>query len=155
MAKREYQIISSDSHTLEPPDLWEKWLESKYLETAPKLVEDAHGGHGWIYMGGSSPEPLGLVSCVDVRPEDLKWTGARYGAPTNSAQREIHPGCYLGDKRLEILDLLCQGKRTVETLAQGAPKTPFLKAGDLVRMEMRDARRHSIFGAIEQEVQAA
>jgi fumarylacetoacetate (FAA) hydrolase len=42
--------------------------------------------------------------------------------------------------------------RTVETLAQGAPKTPFLKAKDVVRIEMRDARRHSIFGAIEQEV---
>ena len=45
--------------------------------------------------------------------------------------------------------------RTVEVLAQGAPKTPFLKAGDKVRIEMRDARRHSIFGAIEQEVAPA
>ena len=44
--------------------------------------------------------------------------------------------------------------RTVETLAHGAPRTPFLKAGDRVRIEMRDGRRHSIFGAIEQEVQA-
>ncbi|MES2722790.1 MAG: fumarylacetoacetate hydrolase family protein [Pseudomonadota bacterium] len=44
--------------------------------------------------------------------------------------------------------------RTVETLSGGAPKTPFLKAGDCVRIEMRDARRHSIFGAIEQEVAA-
>ncbi|HEX5379159.1 MAG TPA: fumarylacetoacetate hydrolase family protein [Phenylobacterium sp.] len=44
--------------------------------------------------------------------------------------------------------------RTVETLAHGAPRTPFLKVGDRVRIEMRDARRHSIFGAIEQEVQA-
>ena len=44
--------------------------------------------------------------------------------------------------------------RTVETLAHGAPRTPFLKAGDRVRVEMRDARRHSIFGAIEQEVAA-
>ncbi|MBR7621019.1 fumarylacetoacetate hydrolase family protein [Phenylobacterium sp. 20VBR1] len=44
--------------------------------------------------------------------------------------------------------------RTIETLAHGAPKTPFLKAGDRVRVEMRDARRHSIFGAIEQEVAA-
>lgn len=44
--------------------------------------------------------------------------------------------------------------RTVETLAHGAPKTPFLKVGDRVRIEMRDAKRHSIFGAIEQEVQA-
>ncbi|MBB3891424.1 fumarylacetoacetate (FAA) hydrolase [Phenylobacterium haematophilum] len=45
--------------------------------------------------------------------------------------------------------------RTVETLAQGEPKTPFLKAGDEVRIEMRDARRHSIFGAIEQRVAAS
>jgi len=45
--------------------------------------------------------------------------------------------------------------RTVETLAQGAPITPFLKAGDRVRIEMRDARRHSIFGAIEQDVRAS
>jgi fumarylacetoacetate (FAA) hydrolase len=44
--------------------------------------------------------------------------------------------------------------RTVETLTLGAPKTPFLKAGDQVRVEMRDARRHSIFGAIEQTVVA-
>ncbi len=42
--------------------------------------------------------------------------------------------------------------RTVETILHGAPRTPFLKAGDLVRIEMVDAKRKSIFGAIEQEV---
>ncbi|MDB5471011.1 MAG: 2-keto-4-pentenoate hydratase [Caulobacter sp.] len=42
--------------------------------------------------------------------------------------------------------------RTVETLLNGEAKTPFLKQGDTVRIEMRDARRHSIFGAIEQTV---
>jgi fumarylacetoacetate (FAA) hydrolase len=42
--------------------------------------------------------------------------------------------------------------RTVETLNDGAPSTPFLKAGDVVRIEMRDAKRHTIFGAIEQAV---
>ncbi len=46
-------------------------------------------------------------------------------------------------------------QRTVETLLTGAPVTPFLKAGDTVRIEMRDAARHSIFGAIEQVVAAA
>ena len=43
--------------------------------------------------------------------------------------------------------------RTVETLLHGAPQTPFLSTGDTVRIEMRDARRHTIFGAIEQTVQ--
>jgi len=45
--------------------------------------------------------------------------------------------------------------RTVETILAGKPETPFLKAGDVVRIEMADARRHTIFGAIEQEVAAA
>jgi len=44
--------------------------------------------------------------------------------------------------------------RTVEMLASGAPKTPFLGAGDTVRIEMLGPDRHSIFGAIEQEVAA-
>jgi len=42
--------------------------------------------------------------------------------------------------------------RTVETLLTGEAKTPFLRHGDTVRIEMRDGRRHSIFGAIEQTV---
>jgi len=44
--------------------------------------------------------------------------------------------------------------RTVETLLTGKPVTPFLGHGDVVRIEMRDQRRHSIFGAIEQQVAA-
>jgi fumarylacetoacetate (FAA) hydrolase len=42
--------------------------------------------------------------------------------------------------------------RSVETIRQGAPKTPFMNAGDRVRIEMLDATGASIFGAIEQEV---
>ena len=43
--------------------------------------------------------------------------------------------------------------RTVETLKDGKPATAFLQPGDTVRIEMRDSRRHSIFGAIEQAVE--
>jgi fumarylacetoacetate (FAA) hydrolase len=46
-------------------------------------------------------------------------------------------------------------QRTVETLLKGAPATPFLKTGDTVRIEMRNAQRHSIFGAIEQVVSSS
>ncbi|MGH6785685.1 MAG: fumarylacetoacetate hydrolase family protein [Novosphingobium sp.] len=42
--------------------------------------------------------------------------------------------------------------RMVETIGAGAAKTDFLRYGDTVRIEMRDAAGHSIFGAIEQEV---
>jgi fumarylacetoacetate (FAA) hydrolase len=43
--------------------------------------------------------------------------------------------------------------RTVETLLTGAPRTPFLAAGDKVRIEMLDAAGRSIFGAIDQTAQ--
>ena len=42
--------------------------------------------------------------------------------------------------------------RTIETISTGAPKTPFMKFGDIVRIEMKDKTGHSIFGAIEQTV---
>jgi fumarylacetoacetate (FAA) hydrolase len=42
--------------------------------------------------------------------------------------------------------------RTIETILDGKPSTPFLKPGDVVRIEMKDRRRHTMFGAIEQEV---
>jgi fumarylacetoacetate (FAA) hydrolase len=41
----------------------------------------------------------------------------------------------------------------VETLRQGAPRTPFLAYGDVVRIEMKDRKGHSIFGAIENRVE--
>ncbi|MGH8042143.1 MAG: fumarylacetoacetate hydrolase family protein [Rudaea sp.] len=46
-------------------------------------------------------------------------------------------------------------QRTVETLRDGKPATPFLKFGDRLRIEMLDADGHSIFGSIEQSVRQA
>jgi fumarylacetoacetate (FAA) hydrolase len=43
-------------------------------------------------------------------------------------------------------------QRTVETLVNGKPATPFLRFGDRVRIEMLDAGGRSIFGAIDQKV---
>ena len=43
-------------------------------------------------------------------------------------------------------------QRMVEQLQGGAAATPFLHFGDTVRIEMRDAKGRSIFGAIEQKV---
>jgi fumarylacetoacetate (FAA) hydrolase len=43
-------------------------------------------------------------------------------------------------------------QRMVETIRTGAPVTSFLKYGDTVRIEARDARGKSVFGAIESEV---
>ena len=42
--------------------------------------------------------------------------------------------------------------RTVETILEGQPRTPFLRFGDAVRIEMDDRSGRSIFGVIEQQV---
>lgn len=49
----------------------------------------------------------------------------------------------------------CLAERRVrEQLAHGAPRTPFLAAGDRVEIEMRDGTGRSLFGAIDQVVTA-
>ncbi len=42
--------------------------------------------------------------------------------------------------------------RTIETIQHGKPETPFMKAGDTVRIWMENEKHHSLFGAIEQTV---
>jgi fumarylacetoacetate (FAA) hydrolase len=42
--------------------------------------------------------------------------------------------------------------RMIETIQSGAPKTGFMKFGDRIRIEMKDATGTSIFGAIDQVV---
>ena len=44
-------------------------------------------------------------------------------------------------------------QRTVETLRDGKPSTPFMKFGDTVRIEMLDRDGRSLFGAIEQRIE--
>ena len=43
-------------------------------------------------------------------------------------------------------------QRTVETIVEGEPKTPFMRFGDRVTIEMLDAAGRTIFGAIDQVV---
>jgi len=43
--------------------------------------------------------------------------------------------------------------RMLETIDDGAPKTPFMRFGDRIRIEMFDASGASIFGAIDQVVE--
>ena len=122
----DYQIISADSHTVEPPDLWEKWLERKHLDTAPKLVDDGDGGDAWVYMGSNKPEPLGLVTCVGTHPEELKWTGKKYGV-------NLHPSCHDGAERLKVMDvdgvdaeILFPPQRAMLTFMKNTDRDPHL-----------------------------
>lgn len=43
--------------------------------------------------------------------------------------------------------------RMIETIEEGAPKTPFMQVGDEVHIEMLDKNNKSIFGSIKQKVE--
>ena len=38
MAKQGFKILDSDMHVMEPPDLWERYIDSKYKSRAPRGV---------------------------------------------------------------------------------------------------------------------
>jgi fumarylacetoacetate (FAA) hydrolase len=66
--------------------------------------------------------------------------------------RRLGAGTILGSGTISNLDRSAGSsclaeRRTLEQIEQGAPKTPFLRYGDRVRIEMLDARGHSIFGS--------
>jgi len=46
----DWKMISSDSHIVEPPDLWEGRIGAKYRDRAPRVVGE-HDGDWWIVDG--------------------------------------------------------------------------------------------------------
>jgi fumarylacetoacetate (FAA) hydrolase len=72
--------------------------------------------------------------------------------------RQLAAGSIVGsgtvsNRNPEIVGSACIAeRRMLETIADGVPKTPFLRFGDRVRIEMLDALGRSIFGAVDQKV---
>ncbi len=74
--------------------------------------------------------------------------GSIIGSGTVSNKQDGGPGRPIGEGGLGyscIAEL-----RMIETIETGAPKTPFMRFGDKVEIDMLDAKGHSIFGRIEQ-----
>jgi fumarylacetoacetate (FAA) hydrolase len=76
--------------------------------------------------------------------------GTIIGSGTVSNRQDIERGTSIADGGVGYT---CIAEvRVIETIRNGAPATPFLRYGDSVRLEMRDARGQSIFGSIAQRV---
>lgn len=121
-----------------------------------------------------TPDELGeaWIDCTLHRPLVTHINGQWFGAPEagvdmqfNFAQlvahaaktRPLSAGTIVGSGTVANEDTRLGAscfaeQRTVETLRDGKPSTPFMKFGDVVRIEMFDAAGHSIFGAIEQRM---
>ena len=86
-----------------------------------------------------------------VPPEGVERSGTIIGSGTVSNKLDGGPGKPVSEGGAGYS---CIAEiRMIETINSGAAKTPFLRFGDTVRIEMLDATCHSIFGAIEQTVE--
>lgn len=106
---------------------------------------------------------LPLLSFVNGRPlghpeagEDMQFSFPELIAHA-AKTRPLVAGTIIGSGTVanhdESRGVSCLAElRMLETIREGAPRTPFLKFGDLVRIEMRDRQGGDLFGAIEQRV---
>ncbi|TWB46668.1 fumarylacetoacetate hydrolase family protein [Nitrospirillum viridazoti] len=106
------------------------------------------------------------------RPLDVWFNGARFGAAEGGAMafgfheliahaartRDLCAGTIIGsgtvsnDSYRTVGSSCIAERRGIEILDEGEPKTPFMRYGDRVRMEVKLADGGSVFGAIDQQV---
>ena len=65
-----YRAISSDSHIIEPSDLWEKRIEAKFRDRGPRVVLE--GEFDQWYCDGVAVGAVGTSQQAGVRFEDVK-----------------------------------------------------------------------------------
>ena len=91
-----YKIISSDSHIIEPPDLWTARVEGRFKEKAPRVVSEENGD--WWYIDGHRTNSFQSGAFAGVRfenPEDLRMS---------AKWENVRPGGFMIDDRIKDLD---------------------------------------------------
>jgi len=82
---RSYRVIDADGHVLEPIDLWDRYMDPKYRDRAPRLFVD-HDGKERLrvedqVIGG--PKGLGHLGAIGARhggiPEHMRYVEGRLG----------------------------------------------------------------------------
>jgi predicted TIM-barrel fold metal-dependent hydrolase len=89
-------IISVDDHLIEPPDLFEGRMPSKFRDRSPYVREEDGGDQVWV-IDGVLDRQLGL-SAVAGRPKN-EWT--RDATRFN----DMRPGCWRIEDRVRDMDL--------------------------------------------------
>jgi predicted TIM-barrel fold metal-dependent hydrolase len=90
----DYGLISTDDHVIEPPDVWEGRLRSRFQERAPRVVSD-EGADKWVFEGLTIAN-VGLSVMAGKAVEDYSPKAASYS--------EMRPGCYDPSERLADMD---------------------------------------------------
>jgi len=96
MARR-YELISADSHVLEPPHLWTTYVPKKFHDKVPRVVPDGEGGEAWQFAPDIPPAPIGIYASAGRKHEEVRWTGVTFAA--------ANQGNFRGEPRLQEQDV--------------------------------------------------
>src|SRR5262247_1609890 len=86
-----YQLVSSDSHIIEPADLWQERIDRPFRERAPRLVHEAEADQ-W-YADGVKFGAIGINQQAGVRfetPEALTLQGRMATVPRGGYDPQAH-----------------------------------------------------------------
>jgi uncharacterized protein len=73
MGSLEYPVISSDSHVLEPHDLWQRYASKQYADRVPRLVHEETTDR--IVCEGAALVPVGLLAGCMRSDEEVRVEG--------------------------------------------------------------------------------
>ena len=76
--------ISADSHITEPPNLYRDYIDPRYRDVAPHVVDDPKRGEIYVIDGIDIAIPLSLVAAAGKAPSELSTKGAVFN--------ELHRG---------------------------------------------------------------
>ena len=93
----DWKMISSDSHIVEPPDLWEDRIDRRHRDRAPRVVEEDDAD--WWFVDGVRTNSFqgGAQAGKRFESQDALRPAAR--------AREVRPGAYLPREFLEDNEL--------------------------------------------------
>ena len=72
-----YTVISVDDHLVEPPDMFDGRLPTRFADQAPKVVEDDHGHQLWEFDGERYTQ-VGMNAVAGRRPEARSLEPTRF-----------------------------------------------------------------------------
>ncbi|MDO9460409.1 MAG: amidohydrolase family protein [Alphaproteobacteria bacterium] len=70
--------ISSDSHITEPPNCYIDFIDPKFRDRAPRMVDDGKGGDAFLIEGLKRPLNISLAAAAGRAPEDLRGRGQKF-----------------------------------------------------------------------------
>src|SRR5579885_3012732 len=68
---RAYNVVDADGHILEPLDLWDRYIDPKFRDRAPRIIKDNETGKQCLVMEehivGNQGRGIGGIGAVGAR----------------------------------------------------------------------------------------